>query len=69
MTEQRATYDAGDTPPTCPRCGNPAAGMDLYPARDGQDTIVCRQCGAQFAGIDYPALLAYLYDKRDRQAD
>lgn len=63
MTEQRATYDAGDTP-ACPECGNPADGMDLYPARDGQDTIICRQCGAQLAGIDYPVLLAYLYDKR-----
>lgn len=72
MSEQREQYNTGQDRPerlTCPKCGNDAAGLDLYSDRGGDDTIVCRKCGVQLRGLDYPALLDYLYDRRNRQAD
>lgn len=64
-----STTNIAADPGRCPNCGNDKDGLDLYAGRGGEDTIICRQCGAQFAGIDYPALLDYLYGKRNRQAD
>lgn len=66
MSEEKVEYHAGEH---CPTCGNDPTGLDLYPGRGGEDTIVCRKCGQQFKAIDYPALADYLYGRRAENSD